>query len=558
MAKIKCPKCGEVFTVDEKEYADILVQIKNEEFNKELEARTNLIKEQNKTSEAFLKEQLKGQYEQELGKANIRLQELENKLNNKEKELIKQKEESAKDIQARVDVLNAEKENEKLRLESKLNRQISELESKLQKAESDLAVEKKERQHSIDNAVREKETEVEHLKSQIVLNEREYALEKSSIEKRHKDELSFKENEIAYYRDLKAKTNVKLLGESLEQHCLIAFNQIRMNSYPHAQFEKDNDVVEGTKGDFIFRDWTEDGAELISIMFEMKNESDISSTKHKNEDFFKKLDDDRKKKNCEYAVLVSLLEPDNEYYNAGIVDVSYEYPKMYVIRPQFFVSFIGLLYNAAKTAANEKNELLKIKNQNIDISNFEEKLYDFQDKFSKNYISAKNNFAKAIEEIDKTIAHLNKVKEGLLTADNQLRLANDKAQDLTIRKLTYNNPTMKDLFEKAKKDNEDKPTITPSEKVELKPNKDVIEEQDIDEIEQKTDEIANRILVRKLEQCRTFLFEEGIYNAHRVLTNEKINELVKAKPTSVMQIQDILGKDADLFICERIYAVLNR
>ncbi len=558
MAKIKCPKCGEVFTVDEKEYADILSQIKNEEFNKELNERAALLKEQNKTSEALLKEQLKGQYEQELNKVNLKLQELENKLSNKEQELNKQKEENQKAIDAKVAVLNAENKKEKAELEINLKEQISEYKTKLEKAQSELVLEKNNNQHQVENAIREKDRELEQLKGQLKLNEKEYELEKSSIETRHKDELKLKDNEIAYYRDLKAKTNVKLLGESLEQHCLIAFNQIRMNSYPHAQFEKDNDVVEGTKGDFIFRDWTEDGAELISIMFEMKNESDISFTKHKNEDFFKKLDEDRKKKNCEYAVLVSLLEPDNEYYNTGIVDVSYEYPKMYVIRPQFFVSFIGLLYNAAKTAANEKNELLKIKNQNIDISNFEEKLYDFQDKFSKNYISAKNNFAKAIEEIDKTIAHLNKVKEGLLTADNQLRLANDKAQDLTIRKLTYNNPTMKDLFEKAKKNNEDKPTITSSEKVELKPNKDVIEEQDIDEIEQKTDEIANRILVRKLEQCRTSLFEEGVYNTHRVLTNEKINELVKAKPTSVMQIQDILGKDADLFICERIYAVLNR
>ncbi len=484
MAKIKCPKCGEVFTVDEKDYSDILTQIKNEEFNKELEARIALITEKNKSNETLLREQLKNQHDQELSAAELKIKELEGeklrleeehkhelenlknqltienknnsseleaennelklKLQNKETELAKQAEDSKKDLESKLAILKAEKDKEKAELESQYR-------TKLQKAETDLTLEKNNTTHSIENAVNEKIAEVNQLKSEILLNEQKYKLEKETLERQHKDAIKAKEDEVAYYRDLKAKTNVKLLGESLEQHCLMAFNQVRMNSYPHADFKKDNETVEGTKGDFVFRDWTEEGAELISIMFEMKNESDTSATKHKNEDFYKKLDEDRKKKNCEYAVLVSMLEPDNEYFNTGIVDVSYEYPKMFVIRPQFFIPLIGLLYNAAKTNAVEKNELLRVKNQNIDISHFEEKLYEFQDKFGKNYLSAKTNFEKAIEEIDKTISHLNKVKEGLLTADNQLRLANDKAQDLTIKKLTHNNPTMKQMFEDAKK-----------------------------------------------------------------------------------------------------------
>ena len=489
MAKIKCPKCGEVFTVDEKEYSDILEQIRNEEFNKALEERIALIKAQNKSDEALLKEQLKNQHNQELNAAQLRINELENEkkrleeehehalerlktqidsenqsknsqleaennqlklqLKSKESELKKQIEDSEKNLESKLAVLEAQKDAEKEKLESSYK-------AKLQQAENDLLLEKNNTSHSIENAIKDKDAVIMKLENDLLLNEQQYKMEKNSLEKQHTDALKLKQEEVDYYKDLKAKTNVKLLGESLEQHCLIAFNQVRMNSYPRAKFEKDNEVVEGTKGDFIFRDWTEDGAELISIMFDMKNESDTSTTKHKNEDFFKKLDEDRRKKGCEYAVLVSLLEPDNEYYNTGIVDVSYEYPKMFVIRPQFFIPFIGLLYNAAKTAEQEKNELVKIKNQNIDITNFEDKLYDFQDKFSKNYLSAKSNFAKAIEEIDKTITHLNKVKDGLLTADNQLRLANDKAQDLTIRKLTYQNPTMKALFEKAKKDKKNK------------------------------------------------------------------------------------------------------
>ena len=266
-----------------------------------------------------------------------------------------------------------------------------------------------------------------------------------------KGKLKDKENEVAYYKDLKTKMSTKLVGETLEQHCMIEFNKLRMTAFPKAYFEKDNDASGGSKGDFIYRETDENGTEIISIMFEMKNENDTTATKHKNEDFLKKLDKDRREKNCEYAVLVSMLEADNEYYNAGIVHVSYRYEKMYVVRPQCFIPIITLLRNAAFNAAQYKQELALVRTQNVDVTNFEDKLLDFQEKFGKNYALANERFNKAIEEIDKTIDYLNKVKNDLLGADRNLRLANDKAQDLTIKKLTHNNPTMKALFEESKK-----------------------------------------------------------------------------------------------------------
>ena len=259
-----------------------------------------------------------------------------------------------------------------------------------------------------------------------------------------------KDEQIAFYKDLKTKMSTKLVGETLEQHCLNQFNSIRMSAFPNAYFEKDNDASSGSKGDFIFKENTEEGAELVSIMFEMKNENDTTATKHKNEDFFKELDKDRNEKKCEYAVLVSMLEPESEYYNAGIVDVSYRYPKMYVVRPQCFIPFITLIRNAALASSEYKNQLVLAKNQNLDVSHFEEDLNTFKEKFAENYNRASDRFAKAIEEIDKTIEHLNKVKEGLVGADRNLRLANDKAQDLTIKKLTKNNPTMKAKFDELK------------------------------------------------------------------------------------------------------------
>ena len=604
MAKIKCPKCGEVFSVDEKEYADILMQIKNEEFSKELEAREKLLREQSKNSEELLREQLNSKHNEELNAAELKYNELKNqkdkleteykhnleslkqqleidnqkdnaqlvselselkiKLQAKQEELEKQKIENQKAIDAKVALVNAENESEKAKTEAAYKQAITQYKEKLQEAETNLRIEKNDKQHSIDSAIQAKVNEITQLRADLQLKDKEFALEKNNLEQRHKDEIKMMQGEVERYKEFKTKTSVKLLGESLEQHCLMSFNQVRMNSYPRATFIKDNDVVEGTKGDFVFRDFTEDGAELISIMFEMKNESDISTTKHKNEDFYKKLDEDRKKKNCEYAVLVSMLEPDNDYFNTGIVDVSYEYPKMFVIRPQFFIPFIGLLYNAAKTNANEKNELLRIRNQNLDISNFEEKLYEFQDKFGKNYLSAKTNFEKAIEEIDKTINHLNKVKEGLLTADNQLRLANDKAQDLTIRKLTFNNPTMKQKFEEARKEKQSKPQIKKEHDDVIEINDDIEPQQasgkepEIEELEKKTSDIAKEVMTRQLKACRLKLFQDRVFNIMNILTDEKIAEIVEKNPTMPNEVKEIIGTDSDSYVCQSILQSIKK
>ena len=300
--------------------------------------------------------------------------------------------------------------------------------------------------------INKKQEEVIRLQSEITLAKQEKELSEKQIKEQYESKLKDKEEQINYYRDLKTKMSTKLVGESLEQHCQNQFNQIRMAAYPNAYFEKDNDASSGSKGDFIFRENDENGNEIISIMFEMKNESDTTATKHKNEHFFKELDKDRNEKKCEYAVLVSLLEADSELYNSGIVDVSYQYKKMYVVRPQCFLSIISLLRNASLNAMAYKKELAIVKSQNIDVTNFEDKLLDFQDKFSNNYRLANERFTKAIEEIDKTIDHLLKVKEGLLSSDRNLRLANDNLQDLSIKKLTINNPTMREKFDELKKD----------------------------------------------------------------------------------------------------------
>ena len=314
---------------------------------------------------------------------------------------------------------------------------------------SKIELAKSEEQKKSQQSISELQREVDFLKNDLVLKEKEKELSVTSLNDEHRKALKLKDDEIAYYKDLKTKVSTKLLGETLEQHCQIMFNQIRTTAYPNAYFEKDNAVSKesGSKGDFIFKDY-DGGTEYISIMFEMKNENDKTATKHKNEDFFKELDKDRNEKSCEYAVLVSLLEADSEFYNAGIVDVSYRYPKMYVVRPQCFLTIITLLTNAAKNSLDYQKQLIEVRNQNIDIAHFEENLQDFQEKFANNYRLASERFASAIAEIDKTIDHLNKVKEGLIGSERNLRLANDKAQDLSIKKLTKNNPTMQELFNK--------------------------------------------------------------------------------------------------------------
>ncbi len=358
--------------------------------------------------------------------SDIKQEEIDKRVDAQEK-LIKQKYEA--DLQKDIATLKQQLMNKDLEAQLKVKEA---LENEKKKADS-IIKENLELKNKVEQAKNEKELSLGQLKEQ------------------YESKLRDKQEQIDYYKDLKTKMSTKLVGESLEQHCEIQFNQLRMTAFKNAYFEKDNDASSGSKGDYIYRECDEDGNELISIMFEMKNENDTTATKHKNEHFFKELDKDRNEKNCEYAVLVSLLEADNELYNAGIVDVSYVYDKMYVVRPQCFIPIITLLRNAAMKSADVKKELAVIKNQNLDVTNFEDKLLDFQDKFSNNYRLANEKFDKAIEEIDKTIDHLIKVKEGLLGADRNLRLANDKLQDLSIKKLTKDNPTMIQAFDEAKK-----------------------------------------------------------------------------------------------------------
>nr|MCR5231850.1 DUF2130 domain-containing protein [Acholeplasmatales bacterium] len=354
----------------------------------------------------------------------------------------------SKDIEAKTSLALKESELKEAYSEQiqKLNNTISN-----NKTENELAIQKalalKE------GELQDKSKKILELESNIETNKLAFDLEKKQIEETYKEKLHMKDEEVSYYKDLKTKMSTKMVGETLEQHCQIEFNRIRTTAFPNAYFEKDNDARSGSKGDFIFREKDLDGTEFLSIMFEMKNEMNTTQTKHKNEDFLKELDKDRNEKGCEYAVLVSMLEADNEFYNTGIVDMSYRYPKMYVIRPQFFIPMITLLRNAALNTVSYKKELIAVKNQNIDVSNFENQMLDFQEKFGRNYDLAQKQFKTAIDEIDKSIDHLNKIKEALTSSERNLRLANDKAQDLSIKKLTRSNPTMKKLFDEAKNTN---------------------------------------------------------------------------------------------------------
>ena len=322
---------------------------------------------------------------------------------------------------------------------SRKDAQILELQTRLQASEL-------ESRMAVQEAVRGKDAQIAELEKNIEMEKISAELQEKSAAEQHQKELAMMKEQVEYYRDFKAKQSTKMVGESLEQHCLMEFNRIRAAAFRNAYFEKDNDARTGSKGDFIFRECSDDGQEFISIMFEMKNEMDTTAAKHKNEDFLKELDKDRNEKKCEYAVLVSLLEPDNELYNSGIVDVSYRYPKMYVIRPQFFIPLISILRNAALNSLEYRTQLAAIQNQNIDITNFENEMNDFKNKFARNYDLASRKFKEAIEEIDKTISHLQKTKDALLSSENNLRLANNKAQDLTIKRLTKNNPTMQAKF----------------------------------------------------------------------------------------------------------------
>ena len=405
MQEIKCPNCGTVFQVDESEYAQILRQVRDEEFKKELEYRAKDLEEKKKTDVQLVRME----QEKKLGEV----------ITSKASEL-------------------AEKE----RIIEQLRMQIAGEKTELAVSK---AVQQKEKELS------EKQTEITRLKGEISNTEAQSKLREQSMKTQYEDRLKLKDEQIEYYKDFKARQSTKMVGESLEQHCLNQFNSIRMTAFPNAYFEKDNDARSGSKGDFIFREAGADGTELISIMFEMKNEMDETATKHKNEDFFKELDKDRRQKNCEYAVLVSLLEIDNELYNNGIVDVSYKYEKMYVIRPQFFIPMITLLRNAALNSLQYKQELQVVKNQQIDILHFEENMNAFKEGFARNYRIASDRFKTAIDEIDKTITHLQKTKDALLSSENNLRLANNKADDLSIKKLTKNAPAVREMFEELDK-----------------------------------------------------------------------------------------------------------
>ncbi len=409
MQEIRCPKCGEIFAVDESGYAEIAHQVRDKEFEKELQRRAK-----------ELEDKQKGDFE-------LRRLHEEKKYNDSIIE---------KDAQI-----------------SEKDMKIAELQARLDSTETAKKLAVSEALEEKNKEIFEKTTEIANLKGELKNKETESRLNEKSLKEQYEDKLKLKNEEIERIKDFKARQSTKMIGETLEQHCQTQFNSIRMTAFPNAYFEKDNDIKTGSKGDFIYRECGEEGIEFISIMFEMKNEADTTATKHKNEDFFKELDKDRREKGCEYAILVSLLESDNELYNNGIVDVSYKYPKMYVIRPQFFIPIITLLRNAAQNSLQYRKELQIVRNQQVDVRNFEEKMNQFKENFARNYRLASEKFSTAIEEIDKTIQHLQKTKEALLSSENNLRLANNKADELSIKKLTKNAPSVKAMFESIGSEN---------------------------------------------------------------------------------------------------------
>ena len=424
MNEIKCPNCGEVFTVNESQYSELLSQVRTAEFDKEIHARIE---------QALALEKQKAQNEQQqvLSQKESEIQELKATISNFEsqKELIK------KDTEQALSEKLINKDKELLGLRSQLDRMKLEHQNELQASLTNI------------------EKERDQIQNQLLLQEKENELSLASVKQNYEAQLKAANEQVEFYKNFKAQQSTKAIGESLEHYAESEFNKVRSFAFPNAYFEKDNQVsARGSKGDFIFRECDENGVEIISIMFEMKNEADGTEKKHKNADFYKELDKDRREKKCEYAVLVSMLEADNDYFNTGIVDVSHEYEKMYVVRPQFFIQLIGLLRNAALNSLKYKQELALVREQNIDITHFEDDLETFKVAFAKNYNSASKNFNKAIEEIDKAIKRMEAVKQALQTSDNQLRLANNKLDDVSVKKLPRKNPTMKAKFEALKND----------------------------------------------------------------------------------------------------------
>ncbi len=420
MKEIKCPKCGEVFQVDESGYAAIVKQIRDEEFHKEIDDYKARLDEARENADELVRTQTESEYKDIISGKNAEIAKLQAQIDSLKKdqklavaEAVAKKDKEISDKKNEITVLNAQIKNNEKDAELAVEKALSEAEKKFRTIEDALK----------ENALKIKED--------------------------YNKQLQEKEREVEHYRDLKAKLSTKMVGETLEKHCENEFNRIRMAAFPNAYFEKDNDARTGSKGDYIFRE-SDNGTEFVSIMFEMKNENETTATKHRNEDFFKELDKDRREKGCEYAVLVSMLESDNEFYNNGIADVSHKYPKMFVIRPQFFIPLITILRNSALKTIQYQNQLMEIRNQNIDITHFEEDLAAFKEGFARNYDLASRKFKTAIDEIDKTIDHLQKTKDALLSSENNLRLANNKAEDLSVKKLTKNNPTMAAKFRELK------------------------------------------------------------------------------------------------------------
>ena len=434
MKELKCPQCGSVFSVDEADYASIVSQVKTQEFDAEIKARLSEIQKQSEVKQEAESLKLTHNFQDKLNAKDLELSQ-------KEKEIVK--------LKAQLDSFNQTKQLEINAERLKANEEIAKLKSVIEQNENKVRVAILEEQNKAKDIIQEKENTLIELRSQIDVTQKEATIREKNIKEDYERQLKQKQELVDYYKDLKAKLSTKMIGESLEVHCSNEFNRVRTTMFPNAYFDKDNDSSQGSKGDFIFRDYADD-LEYISIMFEMKNEMDETATKHKNEDFLAKLDKDRRDKGCEYAVLVSLLEPDNDFYNEGIVDVSYRYPKMFVVRPQFFMPLISLLTQASRKSVEYQRELIMARQQSIDVTNFENKLNDFRNKFGNHYQRASDKFNKAIEEIDKTIKSLQKMKEDLLSSENYLRLANNDTEDLSIKKLTRGNPTMKQKFEEAR------------------------------------------------------------------------------------------------------------
>ncbi|MBP2623090.1 DUF2130 domain-containing protein [Streptococcus oricebi] len=423
MNEIKCPHCGTIFTVNETQYSELLAQVRTSEFESEIHARL----------------------EQELALA-------QQKAANEQQALLAEKSQEIADLQHQIEAFATEKELLKKEVEQDLAQRLLDKDKEVQKLENQLETLRLEHENQLQKSLASLEKERDEAKNQLRLQSTENELSLSSVKQNYEAQLKAANEQVEFYKNFKAQQSTKAIGESLEQYAESEFNKVRSYAFPRAYFGKDNEVssASGSKGDFIFRELDENGVEIISIMFEMKNEADTTKTKHKNSDFYKELDKDRREKKCEYAVLVTMLEADNDYFNTGIVDVSHEYQKMYVVRPQFFIQLIGLLRNAALNSLKYKQELALVREQNIDITHFEEDLETFKVAFAKNYNSASTNFGKAIDEIDKAIKRMEAVKSALLTSENQLRLANNKLDDVSVKKLTRKNPTMKKKFEALK------------------------------------------------------------------------------------------------------------